>query len=80
MTSQATPETEAACTCLACVQRRATTIAHASAACEALERYMADLCYPCGSLGCHSKRGQPCVGVPIGKVHESRRIRRLRAS
>jgi hypothetical protein len=45
--------------------------------CVALERYAADLRVPCPSLGCQSRPGQPCVAVPIGKVHVSRRILRL---
>ena len=46
---------------------------------ETLKRYSADLRYPCGSLGCHAKAGEPCIGVPQLKVHQNRRIKRLRA-
>ena len=46
---------------------------------ETLKRYSADLRYPCESLGCHAKAGEPCVGVPQLKVHQNRRIKRLRA-
>ena len=51
--------------------------AQAAATVEALARYAADLRYPCASLGCSAKRGTPCIGVPIGKVHQSRRVLRL---
>ena len=49
----------------------------ASATVEALQRYAADLQYPCASMGCRALAGQPCVAVPAGKVHQSRRVLRL---
>jgi hypothetical protein len=44
---------------------------------EALERYAADISYECPLVTCRARRGEPCRDVPIGKVHDSRRIARL---
>ena len=38
------------------------------------ERYRRDLAVRCPVKNCKAKRGEPCVNVPPGLVHQSRRV------
>lgn len=42
-----------------------------------LARYSADISHECPVMHCRARRGEPCRNVPVGKVHESRRVLRL---